>query len=674
VGESVRRSSYRAGIDGLRALAVAAVLAFHLDRLPGGNLGVDAFFVVSGWLITWRLLNEVEATGSIALRRFWSARARRLMPASLAVIATVAVAWPLLGVEVASLRRDVMWAMGWVSNWGTITNGGDYWARFGEPSPLTHFWSLAIEEQFYLVWPLLLVGALRWTPGHRRRVTVGVLSATLASMSIVAMNVMFDPAAATSTYMNTFARSHSLLIGATAAAITSIRANGTLRGGRIARRLAPFALVGVVTIIGAASSTSTWLFRWGFPAFAIAMVVVVVAVADGGAQRVLAARPMRWLADRSYGLYLWHWPVFLILSPQRTRLDGVALDAVRVAVSVVIADCSLRLIESPVRRRRRLLSWRAPAMAATAMASILAIAVLTLAAPATNSAASVITLPPVVMAKVSPMAGDHADSLPALAPDAPTDSHPTRATPLPADPRPDAEPETAADERVASIAAPAGPIRVLVTGDSTAVQMADALLTFAAAHSDQIVAGSAAFPGCGMSAGNDGRQHLFTNSRRVREAIDLSGCLQQWDSIGSRVINEQIDVVLVQIGPWDTVDIAFTDGTTTSIADASWREHLAAAYAAFVAEIEALGAEVVWITPADANVGWGDFTDPVNEPARWTALRAIIDTLPVEQIDLHQWLITEALDGRDGRPDGIHLAPGLNTRFVEEQLVPALVA
>ncbi|MBI5089099.1 MAG: acyltransferase, partial [Actinobacteria bacterium] len=184
---------HRPALDGLRALAVAAVLLLDVDRLPGGNLGVDAFFVLSGWLITWRLLAEADrsATARIDLRRFWGARVRRLMPASLMVVVAVAALWHIADIDVPSLRHDLVYALGWSSNWGTINAGGDYWSRFGEPSPITHFWSLAIEEQFYVVWPIVIVVLIKLSAG-RRRALVGTASALLAVASVAFMAVHFD--------------------------------------------------------------------------------------------------------------------------------------------------------------------------------------------------------------------------------------------------------------------------------------------------------------------------------------------------------------------------------------------------------------------------------------------------------------------------------------------------
>ena len=665
---STDRGAYRPGLDGLRAIAVTAVVLFHLGHLPGGNLGVDAFFVLSGWLITWKLLAEADGPHGrlpVDLRHFWAARARRLLPASLAVVLTVAVVWPALGIVVPSLRRDVLFATFWSSNWGTITGGGDYWSRFGEPSPLTHYWSLAVEEQFYLVWPILLVTAIVvWR--RRRRVAVGVLASALAAVSIVLMNVWFRAADPTATYLNTFARAHSLLIGATAAALTAALPTGSLRGGGVARRLAPVAALGAAALVIGSDEGSSWLFRWGFPLFAVAMAVVVVAAADGWAVRVLAARPLRWVSDRSYALYLWHWPVIVVLTPTRTGIGGVSLDVVRVAVAVVLSHVSLRVLEAPIRRRSRLRGWRAPALAGFAFGAITVVALASVPRQQDSGEAAVVTLPPA----------------PAAAPASPSPTSAVTTTgtgtgePDREGQRPSLSPLAASDDVAVAVEGPVpptGPVRVLVVGDSTAQHLSEALLPFAAAHPDQLAAGSAAFPGCGLTASDDGRLHRFTDRDGSRQELDLSGCLSQWDSIPDRVAGtEQIDVVLVSIGPWDAVDIHLADGRIVSVADPVGRALVVDAYTRFVDAVHAAGATVVWVTPPDTHLGWGTFEDPVNDPVRWTAVRGIIDGLDVEQIDLPGWLAAHGLEGPQGRPDGVHLTPEADAQFVDELVGPTL--
>jgi hypothetical protein len=219
------------------------------------------------------------------------------------------------------------------------------------------------------------------------------------------------------------------------------------------------------------------------------------------------------------------------------------------------------------------------------------------------------------------------------------------------------------------------PIRVLVAGDSTALHLADALLPYAAAHPDQIVAGNASFPGCGLTAATDGRLHEFSNEDGSRELIDLSGCTQQWAAIAQRVASaEQIDIVLVEIGAWDGVDIKLADGRVVSIADPVGRDIVDSAYREFVAAVETAGARVVWVTPPDIHLTWDQIDAPVNDPQRWVAMRQIIDGLPVEQIDLRSWLTAQGLDGSAGRPDGVHLAPDVNVRFVTEEVAKTLIA
>ncbi len=649
---------YRPGLDGIRALAVMAVLLFHLDRLPGGNLGVDAFFVVSGWLITWKLLSDVERDGQVRTRRFWASRLRRLMPASMAVLIALAVVWPLAGIDVPSLRRDIAGAAVGLSNWATISGGGDYWARFGEPSPVTHFWSLAIEQQFYLVWPLVLLAVVAATA--KVRGAVSLVSVIGAFASVVLMTAMFDPIDPTATYMNTFARAHTLLVGAAAGAMTTVLADGRLRFGALARRVAPVAGGVAVIIVLVSDQSSTWLFSWGFPAFAIAMVVVVVAVADGLGEPVMAWSPMRWIGDRSYGLYLWHWPVFLLLAPSRLGVRDswwtmAAFDVVRVAVAVALAAASYQYIETPIRRRRRLPAWHA-GIAAGASFAVLALLLVTMVpAPPETTAESVVTLPSPTPTVSSPA--------PTLVPqgtivDVTVPNDTTDLT----------------DTSVAAV--PSGPLRVLVMGDSLAVQLSEALLDYALSRPDEMVVGSAAFGGCGLSAASDGRLHEFTNAAGERELIDLSTCVEQWASVPPRVRDETIDVVLVDVGAWDALDMQLAvpvgDATTVSVGDEVGLELVASAYEEFAESVAATGATIVWVMPADAQFGWGGSEDPVNDPVRWAALRAIIDDLGVVQVDLPGWLESNGLDGPDGRPDGIHLTPELNERFVKEVVAPAL--
>jgi peptidoglycan/LPS O-acetylase OafA/YrhL len=692
---------YRPGLDGVRALAVAAVLLFHLDRLPGGNLGVDAFFVVSGWLITSKLLEGIELDGTerrgtVRLRRFWASRLRRLMPASIVVLIALAVIWPLAGIDLASLRADIIWAALGLSNWGTIAAGGDYWARFGEPSPVTHYWSLAIEQQFYFVWPLVLVAIVAVT--RSARVGVAVVSVVGAVGSIVFMNVVFDPIDPTAAYMNSFARAHTLLIGAAAAAATVVLADGRLRFGHGARRLAPVGIIAAVAIVAASSATSTWMFSWGFPAFALAMAVVVVAVADGAASPVMASRPMAWLGDRSYGLYLWHWPVFLLMSPSRLDVDDswlsvALLDLVRVAVSVALADLSYRWLETPIRQRRQLAGRRAPIAAGASLAVLGLLVVTVVPTPISTADTSVVTLPPpatnAAPAPSSPTASApsnptasapsnptaSAPSNPtASAPSNPTASAPSNPTasapssPSASTPLSTAVPSQAADAQAVA----SGPLRVLVTGDSMAVHLSEALLDHAASRPEELLAGSAAFGGCGLTASTDGRLHEFTTAGGDRELLDISGCITPWSSVLERVSDEAIDVVIVHIGPWDAVDIHLADDRVVSVGDPVGRELVADAYREFTAEVTTGGATVVWVTPPDTHLGWGEFEDPVNDPDRWEAMREVIADLDVIEIDLPGWLVAEALDGPDGRPDGVHLAPGLNERFVVEMVAPTL--
>ncbi|GEL99962.1 acyltransferase family protein [Cellulomonas terrae] len=364
------RMPYLGGLDGIRAIAVAGVVVYHLGApwMRGGFLGVDVFFVLSGYLITTLVLDEVERTGTFAFRRFYARRARRLLPALgllLVAMAGVAVAMPS---EAAELRGDIAAAVAYASNWWQVFADRSYFEMVSRPPLLQHLWSLAIEEQFYLVFPLVVVLALR-----AGRARVGQVAGILALLSTVAMAVLAvrssspvpnDPSRV---YFGTDTHSMGLLVGAAMAAAwtpwrTWDRAGSWVRErGRAVRRfeagvtdvLGVLALLGVVAAFVWVDEFSDALYRGGFLAFSLLAAVLVGSVADpaGLLGRALGRQPWRWLGTRSYGIYLWHWPVFMLSRP------GVDLDLspwlatiLRLAAVLGLAELSYRFVELPVRR------------------------------------------------------------------------------------------------------------------------------------------------------------------------------------------------------------------------------------------------------------------------------------------------------------------------------------
>jgi peptidoglycan/LPS O-acetylase OafA/YrhL/lysophospholipase L1-like esterase len=347
------------GLDGLRALAVLAVIAYHLHLgwAPGGMLGVGVFFTLSGYLITDLLLGQHEATGTLQLADFWRRRARRLLPA-LAVLLAVVAAWVTLldRPQLSALRGVVVSAVGYVTNWWLIAQHSSYFAQFGPPSPLGHLWSLAVEEQFYLVWPWLLWLGLRWArgrPGTRSRLAAATV--LLATLSAIEMAMLYRPGYdPTRIYDGSDTRAFALLIGAGLAFVWPSR---HLRGGITcgARRILDGAgVTGLAVIMGLICFTneySAFLYRGGMVLLSVATALVVGTAASPASRigRALGWGPLRWLGVRSYGIYLWHYPIIVLTTPASGR-DTVARGAFQVAASIGVADLSWRYIEEPVRR------------------------------------------------------------------------------------------------------------------------------------------------------------------------------------------------------------------------------------------------------------------------------------------------------------------------------------
>jgi peptidoglycan/LPS O-acetylase OafA/YrhL len=342
-----RRIAYQPALDGLRGVAVAAVVFFHGNvRIAhtwgrGGFLGVDIFFVLSGFLITSLLAAEYARAGRIALRTFWSRRVRRLLPALLVTIALVAVYATL---EPASrrvgLRSDAVFSLFYVQNWHTVWSHN---ATSG--SPLSHMWSLSIEEQWYLVWPIALGAALRLTNLNRRAVVAIVLA--LAAASAIWTSMLYSPIDQSRAYFGTDTRAQELLVGAAfALLIANRREDRRLIFRRILEAVAWGSGAFVVYELLRARTTDAFLYHGGFLLVSLATGIVISTVTSSGGllRRALSTRPLVLLGLISYGVYLYHRPIFALLSSGR-----VALFVVHVMCALAFAAASYRYLERPIR-------------------------------------------------------------------------------------------------------------------------------------------------------------------------------------------------------------------------------------------------------------------------------------------------------------------------------------
>ncbi len=378
------RTGHIVSLDGLRGIAVAGVLLFHTGHLRGGFLGVDLFFVLSGFLITSLLLREMRG-GSISLTGFWARRLRRLFPALAAMLGAVTLTvWGLeragAAIETDLVRTtlaDGFWVQVNLANWHLLAQDAGYWEAFGQARVFSHLWSVAVEEQFYLVWPILLIVALtlvrRRSEGTMQWAVLSVCG-VLAAASLALMVLLYDPADSTRVYTGTDTRAFSLLLGAAAAtaplqrcfaALLSVlgRAAGAVLTVLVAALLTPWFLVD--------GTSSTTLFTGGLflHALAAAALIGMCAAAHARTGRtprplgtVLEAPPLRWLGQISYSLYLWHWPVIVLLPPERASIDGTLHTVVVLGLSVALAAASTHLVENPLRFRAGWTRGRAGAL------------------------------------------------------------------------------------------------------------------------------------------------------------------------------------------------------------------------------------------------------------------------------------------------------------------------
>jgi peptidoglycan/LPS O-acetylase OafA/YrhL len=350
-------------LDGVRAIAITGVVIFHsgASGLPGGFLGVDVFFVVSGYLITSLLLHELALDGSINVGRFYARRVRRLFPALIVMVAVVTVIATLFTLDASKPTwRDVPAAALGLTNWWLIARQQNYFEAFGRPPLLQHTWSLAVETQFYLLWPVLLIATTRFA--RRRAVTAVIATLALvvtATIATIANAANFDAAGQQSHFFyGTDTRSIGLLVGALLAAILPKRASTGSARGLVLRDLgAGTALLSLVALFYFIGPKSGIFFDFSFLATSLTTATLIACTLEPGSRigAALSSGIMRWIGTRSYSIYLWHWPIFQLLRPgYELPFGSVGADFVRVVLTLAVCELSFRFVEQPFRQFRLL--------------------------------------------------------------------------------------------------------------------------------------------------------------------------------------------------------------------------------------------------------------------------------------------------------------------------------
>ena len=353
---------YRPGFDGLRAIGLLTILAYHhgIDGARGGIFTLSMFFTLSGYLIATLTLVEWSRHGSVSLGRFWERRARRLLPAAVVTVAAVVALqkWWAIGAG-PTFKGDLLAALGYVANWRFAFSDGDYAAIFAAERPVQHFWSLAVEEQFYFLFPLLFVGLMRLTDGRWRR--VGLAFAGLAVASFVAAWLTAARHGNSElAYYATHTRAGELLAGVALAFLVVAepvrRFLASPGGARAVRWGAVVGLAGYAWLWHSVGLASPFVFRGGTLLNAVLtslMILACTAATPGRVARALAVWPLRQLGKVSYAVYLFHWPLYLFLDGERTGLGFWPLFAARVGATVALAAVSYHLVEAPFRFRLR---------------------------------------------------------------------------------------------------------------------------------------------------------------------------------------------------------------------------------------------------------------------------------------------------------------------------------
>ena len=637
------------GLDGLRGLAVAAVLCFHggWDWMAGGWLGVSLFFTLSGFLITSLLLAEGSASdsgSSIVLRTFWGRRFRRLLPAAwLTIGAVLAVVW-LIGdaSQARSVRVDALSSLGQVANWRFLLAGTSYADLFRSPSPLLHFWSLAIEEQLYLVLPMLVAVLLLVGRGSRR-----VLGSVLG-LALVASwtEPMLFGLGHDRTYYGTDTRAGELLVGALLAVVMaspSFRWRLALRPSwrNSAAALGAISFGAMVVLWVSTDESSRFVTDGGLAVHGMLAVLVIIAavVPAGPLQRFCRLAPLAWLGRVSYGVYLFHWPLFVFLSQERTGLSRAPRFVLVVTLSLLLAELSARFFERPVRERQGVLGVAALRPALMAPVAVVALIAGSIALSPAGRASTAFDAE-AALARIRRI--NRSTAVATTTPPAPTTA-PAAAAPAPAA-LPAAAPRP-----------PAPAPTIALFGDSTAISIRLVLDAWGRGGQLRDVEGLAA-PGLGMVRGGQ---------RRFNGVTNLSAGYDSWPTTFARRIDrEKPQVVVVSTGQWDLVDRKLAgDQQWRHIGDPVYDERLRQEYEMVTDVLASRGAMVVWLTLARFRHGFDDQLSAaqreVHEDVRVDRLNQIISEVVTSRsgtarlVDLAGWM-SPHIEDASLRSDGTH--------------------
>jgi peptidoglycan/LPS O-acetylase OafA/YrhL len=623
-------------LDGIRAVSILGIMANHggFAWASGGVISVNVFFVLSGFLITMLLMKEWTRSGTIRLRAFWARRARRLLPALFVLLGGIglyALFFAPSGTQ-SLLRGDGLATLFYVANWHQILAGQSYFVQVSSPSPLLHTWTLAIEEQFYLVWPLVVLGVLKLTRSPRALFVVAVVG-VLASATEMALlfHAGHDPSRL---YYGTDTRAQDILTGAAMGILLYGRPVAT--GRRARTGLSVMAVVAVCVFVLEwirINSSENVTYRFGFllADVMVALVICGVTLAPAGLPaRVLGFRPLAYVGRISYGLYLWHWPVFLVLNGSRTGITGYPLFAVRVAVTFVIAIASWYLVETPVRQMtfRGWRSWAWVPVGAVAAATVLVVTT------STAGAATNILVPKnQVAAQV----------------------HTYEYAPFPRG---------------------NGKVRVLVVGDSLSLTVGFWMTPYAAQYG--AVLRGRPLDGCGLVTSNPYDLH-------GQPTYPLAPCAQ-WPQIwGSDVATMHPQVVLLVVGWWETMDRVY-QGRWQHLGEPSFDAYEQSRLEQAVSVLGSGGAQVAIATAPYFDSGEQPDGQPWDEdaPVRVDILNALIAKVAAEHpgnvsvVPLHRYLDPDGhyayrINGQVMRfSDGVHTTEAAGT-YLAPKILPQLI-